>query len=427
MNRPFALLARCRRRHTLWLIAAALMLLPSAASAEYRLAVGDVIEISVISLPELHQISEIDQDGEILLPLGGTLQAKGLTLPELRKQVRQMLPTKEFYRQSNEGHEYPIPIAPGEVQVRVAEYRPVYLNGDVAKPGEQPFRPGLTVRQAIALAGGYDVMRFRMNNPFLEQSDLKGEYNSLWMQFAQQQLRVASLEAELQGKAEINSKKMTATPLPASVTTEMAQLERDKLNTDNDDYAREKAYLKAAVAKEDQRMSILSDQQKKEGAGVQEDAEDVQRVQALFKAGNGTVLRLLDARRSLLLSSTRQLQTQVFLAAVERERQDFNHKAEKVDDQRRLAIIDQLQQAKVKLAGIRAHLEAVGEKLVYVGMVRSQLVRGDDKKKPNLTLFRKNGSGGSDRLTVTQDDELQPGDVIDVSLAMDVIPGLPAN
>jgi polysaccharide export outer membrane protein len=42
------------------------------------------------------------------------------------------------------------------------EQRPVYLNGDVSRPGEQRYRLGLTVRQAIALAGGYHIMRFRM-------------------------------------------------------------------------------------------------------------------------------------------------------------------------------------------------------------------------------------------------------------------------
>ena len=42
------------------------------------------------------------------------------------------------------------------------EQRPVYLNGDVSRPGEQRYRLGLTVRQTIALAGGYDIMRFRM-------------------------------------------------------------------------------------------------------------------------------------------------------------------------------------------------------------------------------------------------------------------------
>src|SRR5689334_11443006 len=155
--------------------AAVVLLLSSPARAEYRLAIGDVVETSVAGVPELRQRSQVSQDGEVLLPLGGQLRVDGMTMAEARDKVRQPVPTKEFRRRNEDGREYPVIIAPGDVQIAVAEYRPVYLNGDVAKPGEQPFRPGLTVRQAIALAGGYDILRFRMNNPFLEQSDLKSE------------------------------------------------------------------------------------------------------------------------------------------------------------------------------------------------------------------------------------------------------------
>ena len=42
------------------------------------------------------------------------------------------------------------------VVATVVEYRPIYVNGDVSKPGEHPFRPQMTVRQAVALSGGYD-------------------------------------------------------------------------------------------------------------------------------------------------------------------------------------------------------------------------------------------------------------------------------
>jgi polysaccharide export outer membrane protein len=64
------------------------------------------------------------------------------------------------------------------------------VNGDVAKPGQQTFRAGLTVRQALTLAGGY-VMRFRAKDPFLESADLRSEYMSLWTDFAREQIRIS--------------------------------------------------------------------------------------------------------------------------------------------------------------------------------------------------------------------------------------------
>ena len=67
-----------------------------------------------------------------------------------------------------------------EVTTVIAEYRPIYVNGDVSKPGEYPYRPSITARQLVAVAGGYDILRTRMNNPYLESADLRSEYGSLW-------------------------------------------------------------------------------------------------------------------------------------------------------------------------------------------------------------------------------------------------------
>jgi polysaccharide export outer membrane protein len=138
------------------------------------------------------------------------------------------------------------------------------------------------------------------------------------------------------------------------------------------------------------------------------------------------VQRIVDARRALLLSSTRQLETAAQLAQVERQRQEFSRRSDKLGDQRRIDLLAELQDANVKLAGIRAKLEASGEKLMYVGMVRSQLVRGSGSK-PQVSLFRKNDKGRSERLDVVEDAELLPGDVVEVALQGDLIPGLAAR
>jgi polysaccharide export outer membrane protein len=42
-----------------------------------------------------------------------------------------------------------------KVYVNITEYRPFFVNGEVTKPGGYPYQPGLTVRKAISLAGGF--------------------------------------------------------------------------------------------------------------------------------------------------------------------------------------------------------------------------------------------------------------------------------
>ena len=41
------------------------------------------------------------------------------------------------------------------VSVEVATYRPIYVLGEVNKPGQYPYQPGMTVVSAAAVAGGF--------------------------------------------------------------------------------------------------------------------------------------------------------------------------------------------------------------------------------------------------------------------------------
>src|SRR6185295_12781648 len=81
-------------------LVALLVLLPAGARADYRVAVGDTLELSAVGIPELKQQAQIGQDGTISLPLAGPLSVAGLTIAEVRTKVRQLLPGKEFRRRT---------------------------------------------------------------------------------------------------------------------------------------------------------------------------------------------------------------------------------------------------------------------------------------------------------------------------------------
>ena len=119
-------------------------------------------------VPELRYRAPVQPDGNISLPLVGMLPVAGLPLPQIRAQIGAALAKKPFRQRAQDGHENAVVIDADEVTTIVADYRPIYANGDVSKPGEYPYRPAITARQLVAVAGGYDIMHFRMNNPYLE-------------------------------------------------------------------------------------------------------------------------------------------------------------------------------------------------------------------------------------------------------------------
>jgi polysaccharide biosynthesis/export protein len=384
------------------------------AKAEYRLDVGDILEISVAGVPDLRQRVVVQLDGSISYPLLGTFVVAGLPPSEVRAKIQATLPTRVFRQRAPDGRESVVIIEPDHVTASVAEYRPIYVNGDVSRPGAQDYRPLMTVRQAVALSGGYEIMRFRMNNPFLESADLRGDYESLWTEFAKEQAHIWRMRIELGDEDNLDQKVLRDVPLPAPTISQIARLEAEQLKSRHDDYLHEKEFLQHGIKRTDEHIEVLSQQLLKEEEGSQADTQDLQRVTELFGKGAVALPRITDARRALLLSSTRKLQTTSQLMLQRKQRDDFSRQLEKLDDQRRINLLRELQDAGVRLNQIRAKLQAVGEKLQYTALVRSELIRGTGGK-PQITIVRREEKGRQ-RFVAEEDSELQPGDVVEVAL-----------
>ena len=396
------------------LLSAVLLCWAIPAKAEYHLDVGDVLEISVAGVPDLRQRVAVQLDGSISYPLLGTFVVAGLPPSEVLAKIRATLPTRVFRQRSPDGRQNVVVIEADQVTASVVEYRPIYVNGDVSRPGEQVYRPLMTVRQAVALSGGYEIMRFRMNNPFLESADLRSDYESLWTEFAKEQARIWRMRKELGDEDNLDQKVLRDVPIPASTISQITRLEAEQLKSRQDDYLREREFLQHGTKQADEQIVVLSEQLQKEEQGLQADTEDLRRATELFSKGAVPMPRITDARRALLLSSTRKLQTISQVMYTKRQRNDFSRQLEKLDDQRRINLLRELQDGAVRLNQIRAKLQAVGEKLQYTSLMRSQLIRGTGSK-PQITIIRKEEKGRKSFIA-EEDSELQPGDVVEVAV-----------
>src|SRR5216684_147763 len=397
-----------------FLLAMALLCSITPAKAEYRLHVGDVIEISVARLPELKQRVPVQLDGTISFPLLGRLSVVGLSPAEVQANVQAMLAAKVFRQRSSDGRENSVAIEPDEVTATIVEYRPIYVNGDVSRPGEQGYRPLMTVRQAVALSGGYDVMRLRMNNPILESADLRGEYESLWTEYAKEQAHVWRLKQELGQETTLDQKALLDVPVARSTALAIVNVEAEQLKTRQADQRAEETFLRRGIVQADEQIKVLSEQEKTEDHGTQADIEELERAKELFNRGTLPSLRVTDARRAMLLSSIQKLQTIAQLMQTRRQRDDLSRQIERLDGQRRSDMLRELQDATMAFSRIQFKLQSTGEKLQYTALAKSQLVRGLGNK-PSITIVR-SSTKGSENLIVNEDFELQPGDVVEVAL-----------
>jgi len=372
------------------------------AHAQYRLDSGDVVEVSVFGVQDFKRRSVINVDGDISLPLLGDIRASGLTLAELRTKLRESLAKSNIIRSP-------------DVTAELVEHRPFYVNGNVAKPGAHPYQPALTVRHAVAIAGGYELMRFRMENPLLLAADLRNQYESLWTEYVGREARVTTLRASLEGANAPDFRKLEDAPLARRIISDLVKLEMDYFNIRKTEQEKEAKYL-AQVKKhaEDQVSTLLGGQQKEEEA-LKLQTENLARTATLSKQGLTTTTRLAEDQRAVTSQRGRQLDIGARLADAQRVFYEYRRRLERTDDDNRVRLLQELQEAVTNLDRVRTQLQAVGEKLLYVAAIKSQIAEGNFGE-PHIVIYRKI-DGKESRIAADESSDVQPGDVIDISFA----------
>lgn len=108
---------------------------------EYLLGTGDQLRLTVFNEPTLSGEFEVDAAGMISIPLIGNMKASGQTARVLEAEITKKL-SSGYMRDPR-------------VNIEILKYRPFYIIGEVSKPGEYPYRSGMNVMSAVAVAGGF--------------------------------------------------------------------------------------------------------------------------------------------------------------------------------------------------------------------------------------------------------------------------------
>jgi polysaccharide export outer membrane protein len=340
---------------------------------------------------------------------------EGIPFSEVRGKIQSAVAGKIFRMRTPDGRELPRIFERDEVAAAIVEYRPVFVTGDVSRPGEQVFRPRMTVRQALASAGGFSAPA-RANTTSIDASNLRSEYITVWLSLAREHVRVWRIKTELGETIDLDRKAIPPAPVSDATLSQIVNLEIEYRERRDSDHERSKDFLRRSMQQADEQIQVLSEQQQGEGEGLRADAQELQKARAAYGNGNLPSPRVADARRAVLLSSTRHLQTTAQLLQVKRFRAETERELEKIDDQRRIRLLAELQDAAVKLAGEGAKLQSAEEKLQLAGLPPPRA--SDAASKPDISVFR-SSANGTTRLVVDADSELQPGDVVEVALRAD--------
>jgi len=107
----------------------------------YRVGAGDRMAVKVAGEADLTSEYVVDGSGNISLPYVQTITVAGMTTAQIERLIAARL---------RAGY-----LRDPQVSVQVTTPRPFYILGEVNTAGSFPYQPGMTIQNAVAIAGGY--------------------------------------------------------------------------------------------------------------------------------------------------------------------------------------------------------------------------------------------------------------------------------
>ena len=387
----------------------------SAAEAPYLLGPQDKLKIRVYDWRtgsgDTHEWTAVTGEfvvgpsGHVSLPFVGEVLALDKTTGQLAQLVSDQLKLKVGLSQA--------PFT----SVEISQYRPFYILGLVEKPGEYAFRPGMTVLNAVGIAGG----RLKVADMSLlgyERDALvnRGELRALTVERLQLLAKQARLKAEVEDAdtvafpSEIEAHK--GEPVIARTMKEEALLlagYRNSLRTQDAVLTQTKTLFEHEIATLDTKDAALGRQV--DFAKKELDTVNTLVLKGLSIAPRQTALQQNEAQfeSARLDVQLATLRAREDIARADRDNLEYRNKA-------RSQALDEAGEVRTRLAGITERIETA-ESLIYQAEVRSPEVTAAtaDRADAALIYFVTRKVGGSFTTTVTEENDLvRPGDTIRV-------------
>ena len=389
---------------------------PISAQTEVQLAAGDTVAFSLLGAPDLGRQATIGGDGTVYLPLAGKVAAAGLSVDELRESINAVLRDRAYRVSGPGGEDVWRRVQEDDIFLDIAEYRPVYITGDVGRPGEIRYRPGMSVRQALAIAGG--VGRLAEDDREERILRLSDERGLLMGRIGIQNTELARLGADLEAVLALRFPDPDGPgtqPLGGDSPSELEALAQRWLAARSELRESAESGNRLALSRMESRLEVLEELDAASRENLQFEEEEFVRAEeaAAFRPGPENLRAAADARRGLLQSSTRALETASELLRLKLDMARFSEetKADIINEQTRL--LEAISSGTENLHNMERQRRLIDNQLIRLGAMPT----GSQEASVEMRLFRadSDATGGEAALP---EMTMMPGDVLEVTLTL---------
>lgn len=368
--------------------------------ASYRLGPGDKLHIAVLNNPDLSGDFTIQQSGNVSLPSVGRIEVVGHNLDEFEDEVIKRL------RESG--------LLNPQITVDVAAYRPIYVVGDVKLPGRYPFEMGMTVLQALAVAGGFLTLDDQTLKLRLELLETQDSLDTLESDHLAAIAKRARLSAERDGTGEIQFPQEVVERQKDPLVAGLIDSENRILATHRTAIEGEVAILENQRAQLHDEISNLNDQLKSVEKRSQLIETEQRDVEYLFGKGLAAKARVLELQRLQTDVQRDRLSIAAFVARANQEISKVDLSIANLRNERLDRILGDLA-AVEQLIGQLEIRQRTGKDILALRQAISmqpatRLVLAGER----FVITRDQGSGPED-MKATDQSYVQPGDVVRIT------------
>lgn len=355
---------------------------------EWRASQGEVFEWKVVNLEYV-----VDAEGSISVPLIGSIPAAGMTKAELSKTISARL-RKTLGLASSP-----------DVALEIVQCRPFYVMGNINKPGEYAYRPGMTVLQAISIAGGYLTQR-NPRDAINDENELRGAVSGL----GELSARKERLIAELQGRVpELGTQASTNAGVePAAVTQSSLAQEKWIYDANQESERKELSFLQELKYFYFNQITVLESRLKVDAKIVENGITELRDVSALVKRGLTTRQRELQAELQKEQREAEMLRVQSELIQARQGLSKTLMAAAQIESKRRIRAAADLRSTQADINRMEERAELRSKLLIYAGSGAVQ---------QTFRIVRQTETG-TKRLEVSDTEAMQPGDVLEVNVEL---------
>ena len=394
-----------------------------AGTSGYRLGPQDRLRVKVYDWrtgsAEMHEWTAltgefvVDAAGNVSLPLVGEVPAADQTTSQLAQSLADRLKDRIGLAQRP------------DASIEVVSYRPFYMIGQVEKPGEYGYRPGMTVLQAVSIAGGL-VRPAEANMLDYERDALtqRGELRVLATQRQALIARQARLDAELDGADSITFPKAL---LAQAADPEIARAMREEqllFETDRSALQSQTESLGQAKILLQHEVETLAAKEASVSYQLALAKKELEQINGLVAKGLAAVPRQLQTEQNasqfqsnLLDIQLSSLRAQQDIARIDRDLSDFR-------DKQRSQFLAEAREVRTSLDSANERMSTT-QTLIYQSEVRAPQVTAQKtanaRRAPVYSITRRvNGVFRTD--TTSESDLVEPGDTVHVDQAPDIQP-----